>query len=142
MRIDTRYKIVIDTNIIVAATPEYSPYHKILDSLLKGNFDLYIDHEILLEYEEVLTSYFDPETGLIITSALIAMPNVYQIETWFHWQLILNDPDDNKFVDCAFACNAQFIISNDKHFNVLKHISFPKITVLKIDEFMALLESL
>lgn len=56
-------------------------------------------------------------------------------------ELIPNDPDDNKFVDTAFACNAHFIVTNDRHFNVLKNIEFPKITVIKVEEFVELLQT-
>jgi predicted nucleic acid-binding protein len=53
--------------------------------------------------------------------------------------LINADPDDNKYTDCAIAGSANFIVSDDKHFLVLKAIPFPKITVLSIDEFIQLL---
>ena len=43
--------------------------------------------------------------------------------------------DDNKFVDCAFASNSDFIVSNDKDFNVLKTMDFPTINVINIMEF-------
>jgi uncharacterized protein len=44
--------------------------------------------------------------------------------------------DDNKFVDCAIAGNADYLIINDKHFNCLKTIEFPKLSLLNIDGFM------
>lgn len=53
---------------------------------------------------------------------------------------IRKDPDDNKFVDCAFAANAAFIVSNDHHFDVLESIDFPKILVLRLQQFAALLK--
>jgi len=46
---------------------------------------------------------------------------------------------DDKFVDCAFAANATFIVSDDKHFEALKEIQFPKIFVLKLKEFLGIL---
>ena len=49
------------------------------------------------------------------------------------------DEDDNKFVDCAISGNALFIVSNDNHFNILKSINFPKVTVIKVDDFMKML---
>jgi predicted nucleic acid-binding protein len=52
-----------------------------------------------------------------------------------------NDKDDNKFTDCAIAGNADYIISEDRHFDILKDIEFPKLTLLSIDEFMMLLKS-
>jgi predicted nucleic acid-binding protein len=49
------------------------------------------------------------------------------------------DHDDDKFVYCAFAANAMFIVSDDSHFDVLKEIAFPQLLVLKLKEFLAIL---
>jgi predicted nucleic acid-binding protein len=54
--------------------------------------------------------------------------------------LIEADHDDDKFVDCAFAANAAYIVSEDKHFNILEQVMFSKIFVLKLREFMEILE--
>lgn len=45
-----------------------------------------------------------------------------------------------KFVDCAFAAGATYIVSDDSHFNVLRDITFPKLLVLRIKEFMEALQ--
>ena len=50
--------------------------------------------------------------------------------------LITADPDDNKFVDCAFAAGADYLVSEDSHFNVLNKISFPQLNLVTLDEFM------
>ena len=50
------------------------------------------------------------------------------------------DPDDNKFVDCAVAADAEYIVTNDSHFNILKHTDWPKITIIAIKEFYETLE--
>ncbi len=60
----------------------------------------------------------------------------------YKWQLIQQDPDDDKFVDCAIASNADYIVTNDKHFQILKTLEFPEIRTLNIDEFKKILESL
>ena len=57
---------------------------------------------------------------------------------FFH--LIEADPDDNKFVDCAICGNAELIVTNDAHFNVLKSIGFPIVEVKSIQEFVAELQ--
>ena len=59
-----------------------------------------------------------------------------RVSPTFFFNLIQIDPDDNKFVDCAICGNAEYIVSNDTHFNILKNIEFPKIKVVKIDEFL------
>jgi len=55
-----------------------------------------------------------------------------------HFRLIEKDADDNKFVDCAIAAGAEFIVSNDSHFSVLKKIKWPKVSVVKIDDFYSI----
>jgi predicted nucleic acid-binding protein len=65
----------------------------------------------------------------------------------YHWifqglinrNLIQNDKDDDKFVDCAIASNADAIITHDKHFNILKTIPFPSINIMNISDLKLLL---
>lgn len=56
--------------------------------------------------------------------------NVELVTRYYKWNLISEDPDDNKFVDCAVASNATFIVTHDRHFNVLKKVDFPKVEVM------------
>lgn len=42
---------------------------------------------------------------------------------------------NNKFDDCAVAANAEYIVTNDAHFDILKQIDWPKLTVTTIKEF-------
>lgn len=56
-------------------------------------------------------------------------------EIYVHFSLIEADPDDNKFVDCAVAADAEYIVTNDSHFNVLKKIDWPKISIITIEDF-------
>ena len=60
---------------------------------------------------------------------------------YIHFGLIEADADDNKFVDCAVAADAEYIVSNDSHFNVLKQVGWPKLTVIAIKEFLMQLNS-
>ncbi|MCB0562358.1 MAG: PIN domain-containing protein, partial [Phaeodactylibacter sp.] len=58
--------------------------------------------------------------------------NVELVTRYYKWNLIAEDPDDNKFVDCAVASNATFIVTHDRHFNVLKKVDFPKVEVIDV----------
>ena len=49
------------------------------------------------------------------------------------------DPDDNKFVDRALNACADYIVTNDKHFNVLKSIGFQPIKMINIETFISIL---
>ena len=61
------------------------------------------------------------------------------INTYYDFNLIEADPDDNKFVDCAIAAGAELIVTEDRHFNVLKKFSFPKVFVIDLDSFIKVL---
>ncbi len=54
---------------------------------------------------------------------------------YYKWNLISTDPDDNKFVDCAINAGVDLIVSNDKHFKILKTIDFPELNVVDINLF-------
>lgn len=73
-------------------------------------------------------------------STIVESEFVEFIDSHFHLGLIEIDPDDNKFVDCAFAANATYIVSNDSHFDVLNKVEFPKIFVLRLSEFLQTLK--
>lgn len=74
-----------------------------------------------------------------VVKALENSPDVLYISKYFFWNLITSDPDDNKFVDCAVAANADFIVTNDRHFKVLKKIPFPAVRVISADDFLEIL---
>jgi len=71
---------------------------------------------------------------------LSELPNINHINHYFRWRLIESDADDNKYSDCAIAGQADFIITEDRHFDILKHIPFPSIATLNIDEFLEVLQ--
>lgn len=62
-------------------------------------------------------------------------PYVEKAEIFYRFNLIEKDNSDNKFVDCAISSGADLIVSNDKHFQILKTIPFPQVTVVNLDEF-------
>jgi len=47
---------------------------------------------------------------------------------------VCEDPDDNKFIECAIASNCKLIISGDKH--LLNITNYQGISVLKPREFV------
>jgi putative PIN family toxin of toxin-antitoxin system len=128
-------KVVLDTNCLLVVLPQNSPYRCLWDSFRRGKFMLCYSTEILQEYEELLSRYYSPDIVFLTVEMLLKSPNVIQTIPYYKWMLISADPDDNKFVDCALNVGADYIVTNDKHFNILKNIDFPKINVINIDAF-------
>ena len=102
---------------------------------------LCVSTEILEEYAEIITQKMSVEVATNVIHLLLESKYVELINPYFKLQLIEADHDDNKFVDCAFAANATYIVSDDKHYDVLKEVDFPQILVLKLKEFLGLLQS-
>ncbi len=94
------------------------------------------------EYAEVVEQKTTSEISQNVLRLLINLPNLRLIQTYYNWQLIVADPDDDKFFDCAVAAQADYIVSDDGHFKVLKDIPFPKMKVIKGMEFLDLIENI
>ena len=128
--------VVLDCNVLIVCLTSRSPYHLIYQYLTQGKFSLAVTSEILLEYEEIITEKYGQTTAGAFLALLSELPNVHFINTYYQWNLISADTDDNKYCDCAIAGNANYIVTEDKHFNVLKTVPFPRIEVLTMDEFV------
>ena len=128
-------KIVLDTNILLVSFSSKSSLHWIWKSLLDNQFTLCATTDILLEYEEIIGRHLGKEVADAVLDAITDLPNLQLVSKYIFWQLIEQDPDDNKFVDCAIACNAKYLVSEDRHFSILNEISFPKVEVIGVEAF-------
>ncbi|HSH52721.1 MAG TPA: putative toxin-antitoxin system toxin component, PIN family [Bacteroidales bacterium] len=137
-----RLKVVLDTNVLLVSISSKSKYHWIYEKLLAKEFDLFISNEILMEYEEVISHKFNTSVARDVIKALLILPNVSKISIYYNWNLITEDSDDNKFVDCAINSNSHLLVTHDNHFNVLKEIGFPKIQIATIEEFLVALKEI
>lgn len=91
------------------------------------------------EYEEQIGKRLGVERTQLQLSELLNLSNVHEVNTFYLWQLIENDVDDNKFVDCSISCGADYLVSNDRHFDVLAFVPFPKVKVIKAEIFLDML---
>lgn len=139
MNKNKKLNIVLDTNILLVVIPDTSYDHWIMEELIYQKFNLFISNDILKEYEEQLKLRYDYETADEIITSLLLLPNVFLVNIYYKWNLISADKDDNKFADCAVASNAHYLVSNDRHFRILKNIPIPKINIITLEEFKKLL---
>jgi len=115
--------------------PVRSKYRDVWESFLREEYVICISNDILSEYLEILTQKVNHTFAVRIVNVLLKSNNVKFYDPHYHFALITQDPDDNKFVDCAIVASADFLVSEDKHFNVLKDITFPKVNVITLDQF-------
>lgn len=134
-------KIILDTNVLLIALPFRSPYHGIIQAFNSRQYDLIVTTSIFLEYEEILSEKANPFIANIVLSAFLEAPNVITVNEYYNWNLIKADPDDNKFTDAFLNGQANYLVTNDAHFDILKGTKFPKIDILSADEFLAFLKT-
>jgi len=127
-------RFVIDTNVLLVSISKKSQYHWIFQGLLSEKFEIAFTTEILAEYEEIISLKYSPAVARNVIRTLLLLPNGVRTVVYYNWDLIQHDKDDNKFVDCAVAANADAVITHDKHFNILKEVPFPPIIVMNIFE--------
>jgi|SRR5680860_201673 len=119
-------RVVLDTNILLVSISERAKHHWVYRSLLYQKYEMAISNSILHEYEEKIGEHWNAEVAQMVIKTLLELPNVIPTLINFEFGLIYNDPDDNKFVDCAVAGNAKYLVSNDNDFSVLKKNQIPQ----------------
>lgn len=128
-------KVAVDTNFLISATQwDYSVSHKLLQKLIINNTEIFTTREILDEFSEVLKRdflYNEIDIKNILEKALqfltLVNPNK-KVE------VIKEDVDDNKIIECALESRAEYIISYDNH--LLKLKEYQGIRIIKPEEFL------
>jgi uncharacterized protein len=111
--------IVIDANCLIQIIPSISKYHWMWQFYLQGKFQLAVSTDILNEIDEVYSRWTPQHIVKNVLKTIVNRSNTVFVEPSYFWNLIHQDQDDNKYVDCAIAANADFIITNDGHFKNL-----------------------
>ena len=131
--------LVLDTNSLLQCISRRSKYHDLWISFLDGRNCLCVTTEILNEYAEILERKASAEFASLALEVILNNPSTLFVTAFYRFNLIKADPDDNKFVDCAVAAQAKFIVTEDHHYDILKTINFPPIDIVGLDEIMTLI---
>ena len=108
-------KVVIDTNIFVSSFFGGNP-RKIVDLWRDGKITLCLSKDILDEYIEVLQR-IGLKGGVEIQELLSLFAKGFNIlftTKTLHIRTVKDDPEDDKFIECAVALKAEAIITGDK----------------------------
>lgn len=135
-------KVVLDTNSLLVSIGKKSKYRLIFDKFISGEVTLLISNDTLSEYIEIIEQKTNKVVADNISDLLMSSPDVEKIEIYFKWLMIEKDADDNKFVDCALNGQADYLVTDDKYFNLLRTVGFPPIKVVRTKEFTDILNNL
>ncbi len=133
-------KIVTDSNVIISAFLWQKDVKVIFDLARKNKFEICVNQEILNEILEVLQYHkfysklkLIDKTPEIIINELLEIIELYPTKKSSEI-IVKDDPSDDKFLACAIASSADFIVSGDKH--LLKLKSFQNIPIVTPRQFI------
>ena len=132
-------RVVLDSNVLVSSLGRKSHLRPIWDAFTKGYYQLIVSEDILKEYEEILQGHAAPGAAEIVMEIFIESPDVIIQKVYYNWNAILIDPDDNKFFDIAVDADSDYLVTNDRHFDIVKTITFPKINIITAKDFLNVL---
>ena len=128
-------KVTVDANFLISATQwGYSVAHKLLKKFILSGVIIFTTQDILDEAAEVFERDFEyskNEAKNIIKKILLFAK---LIEPKQKIDIIKDDPDDNKVIECAIESSSDFIITYDRH--LLKLKVYKRIKIIKPEEIL------
>lgn len=128
-------RIVVDTNVFVSGMFFAGPSHAILDAWRGGVVQIVVSPDVLDEYRRVgdeLAHRFSPVSlqpalDLLAATAILVRSRPLS-------QQVCSDPNDDKFLSCAIAGKAKYVVTGDKA--LLATTGYRGIAVLTPREFV------
>jgi putative PIN family toxin of toxin-antitoxin system len=131
-------RIVIDTNIYISAIFWNGRPREIIDLGRDGKILIFTSVDIEIEIADKLRTKFklaEEDVNLILLDfSAFTLP----IRPDRKVSAVQDDPDDNKFIECAIESRADYIVSGDAHLLNLKE--FEGIKILRASEFLEIFD--
>ncbi len=132
-------RVVVDTNVYISAIFWGGKARQIIDKGRDGLIFIYTSMDIEREIARKLAAKFhlneEEVSRIIMDFGTFTIPVISTKKISF----IKNDPDDDKFLECAIACNANYIVSGDHHLQEIEE--YGGISILSPSEFLEAIES-
>jgi putative PIN family toxin of toxin-antitoxin system len=109
-------KIVLDTNILVSAAIRGGKPFQLLKKGESGEVRIVLSDPIISEFEDVLSEPrigFDKYEVNTISKKISTFCKI--INPKIKLKVITDDPDDDRILECAVSCGADYVVSGDKH---------------------------
>ena len=129
--------VTFDTNVLLSAILwDDSVAQKLLFILIRQKITIYSTKTILTEYQKVLKRDFDFSQHEIAEALEKVLKFVTLVEPKVVCDIVKEDPDDNKIIECALESKSNCLITYDRH--LLKIKEHKGIGIIKPEEAMAI----
>lgn len=126
-------RIVIDTNLVISGVFFGGYPKKIIEIVKEGKIKCYATLEIVEEYKEIIEEMIIRKQGNFNAERFNMFTDKLQITEPADILPICRDPDDDKFIACAKAASAKYIVSGDKDLLCLE--KYDDIEIITAKEF-------
>jgi uncharacterized protein len=113
-----RIRVVLDTNVVVSAHLNAEGYERhVLDLVLAGKLQIAVSEPILAEYEGVLRRPKFAIKPRQVSESIRLLRKAARIVNPHRKLAVTRDPADNRFLECAEASKADYVVTgNKRHF--------------------------
>ncbi|MGD1097211.1 MAG: putative toxin-antitoxin system toxin component, PIN family [Bryobacteraceae bacterium] len=128
-------RVTADTNVYISALNYEGPPSTFLRLAASGEIRLSLSDAILTEIEETLRNKFlwPPDRIKAAIETLLDITDC--IRPTVTLDVVRDDPDDNKILECAQTANSDYIVTGDKH--LLKLCQYDGTPIITVAEFLS-----
>ena len=131
-------KAVFNTNIIVSSfLSEHGFSHKNVEMAIEGKIANYTSPDMLKELSKVLREGIKFSEEDVKNSVGFVLGYSIPVNPAQKVDAVKDDPKDNIVIECALACNADYIVSGDRHLFDLKQ--YRGIKIVKPADFFKII---
>ncbi|MBF0490365.1 MAG: putative toxin-antitoxin system toxin component, PIN family [Candidatus Omnitrophica bacterium] len=128
-------KLVLDTNVLISAIMFGGKSREILEMGISGKIKIATSQDILKEFAEVLVGKKFRVSVSVVQQTIHELSQIAEVViVTDRINLIKNDPDDNRILECALSAKANYIVSGDSDLLTLK--KFKRIKILSPNDFL------
>lgn len=127
-------RVVVDTNVYISAIFWGGKPRHVIDLGRDGEIQIFTSEDIEQEILDKLMTKFgmnSDDAGRVMAD-FSTFTKLIRVSRRIH--VVKDDPDDDKFIECAVECNAEFIISGDKH--LLNMRKYEGIDIMNVATFL------
>ena len=126
--------VTVDTNFLISSSMwDNSVAHRLLLKLIENNAKIYTTKEILEEFSKVLRRDFKYNDEEVIEMVNIVLSFISLVVIKNKINVVKEDPDDDKIIECAIESNSEYILTYDNH--LLKIKEYKGVKILRPEEF-------
>ena len=132
--------VTADSNIYISALHFAGIPRQFLNAARAGLFRLAVSDELLEEVHRVLRRKFQWSEAMLEAEATYLARFIERVRPMRKLDVIKDDPDDNRVLECAEEAGSRFIVSGDG--DLLRLGQYQNIRIVKVAEFMKMMPTL